>query len=259
SFFDGNSFFIDGFDHVGWDSDDVVRNHSHDSSDPGGSAISSVYDNPGFDANDTVNTIYNDLKPVQYDNLEGQDGMFGSSPSMDDNTDYYRNNENADLLNLFDIWFMLNFIMRATSVADLLYTGDTHLSGDEVNLGTVDEPLVTVVNGNLELTGDGTGAGLLIVTGKLDYSGSFDYKGMIMVVGEGDVEFSGANKSVIGGLYVAKIENQGGTPSFGNPTFTLGGNSNFYYSSSMIDLANNLLPFTTISWREITPEIEPVE
>jgi hypothetical protein len=154
---------------------------------------------------------------------------------------------------------MLNFIMRATSVADILYNGDTHLSGNGISLGTVDEPLVTVVNGDLDLSGGGSGAGLLVVTGRLDYSGSFDYQGMILVVGEGEADFGGANKSVIGGLYVARIENNGGTPSFGEPSFTLGGNSNFYYSSSMIDLANTLLPLTTVSWREITPDIEPVE
>lgn len=91
------------------------------------------------------------------------------------------------------------------------------------------------------------------------YDDAFDYQGMIMVVGDGEVEFGGANKVLIGGLYVARIEDQGGIPSFEETAFTLGGNSDFYYSSSMIAMATSLLPLTTLSWREITPDIEPVE
>ena len=59
--------------------------------------------------------------------------------------------------------------------------------------------------------------------------------------------------------FLAKIEDQSGSPSFGSPSFTLAGNTNFYFNTDFMRMASSLLPLQTLSWREITPDIEPAE
>ena len=44
---------------------------------------------------------------------------------------------------------------------------------------------------------------------------------------------------------------------YDDPEFTLNGNVNFYYQMSGMELGFFSLPFKTVSWREINPEIEP--
>ncbi len=80
------------------------------------------------------------------------------------------------------------------------------LSGGSIELGTEQNPLIVVAQGDLDLAGNGSGCGLLIVKGELDYSGGFNYEGLILVVGDGSVNVGGANKSIIGGLFLARLE-----------------------------------------------------
>ena len=68
---------------------------------------------------------------------------------------------------------------------------------------------------------------------------------------------SGANKDLVGGMLIAHTEASGDGYSFANATFDLRGNSNVLYDGDAIGMALNQLPLNTMSWREITPEIEP--
>lgn len=182
----------------------------------------------------------------------GPDGV-----SLVDGTDAMRNSGNPDATNVFDPVFLARFVTFLASVADNLYTQDTQLSGSGANLGTVSAPKITVALGDLTLTGAGSGAGILIVKGTFELGGAFDYDGLVLVVGDGDLWMHGANKTLQGGVYVARIDQSPqGNYSFGIPRIRLSGNSNFIFDSDDLRMAINLLPLKTISLREVTPDIE---
>jgi hypothetical protein len=187
---------------------------------------------------------------------EGDSGPDG--PSIRDDTDLVRNSSNPDARNIFDPEYMATFIERVSAAADVVYQDGETLSGGSVVLGTEDNPQITVGLGDLALAGNGTGSGILIVKGHLEYSGAFDFNGLILVVGDGSVNISGANKSIIGGMYLAQLlEDGNGNHTFGTPAFTLSGRTNFYFRGDSIRLAMNLLPFRKLAWREITQEMMP--
>ncbi|MBI4446155.1 MAG: pilus assembly PilX N-terminal domain-containing protein [Acidobacteria bacterium] len=259
--FDGNAFLIDGYDHSGWANDDITRNHGHPQQSEEEPAIALINDNQmGGDATSATSDVYNSLSPQQYNNLEGAAGPYGTTPSLQDITTEIRNSPDEDATNIFDANFVANFVKKVKAVADYSYNQDTTLSGSNIQLGTEADPRITVVNGNLTISGGGSGAGILVVTGALNYQGSFDYKGVILVVGTGEAEFGGANKSLVGGIYISKLIDDGnGQYTFGNPAVTLSGNSNFYFKSENVRMGLSLLPLKTLTWREITPEIEPAE
>ncbi|GAB4234044.1 MAG: hypothetical protein Kow00109_06980 [Acidobacteriota bacterium] len=259
NFFDGNSFNLDGFDHSHLSLEEILRgNHRHDP-ETAQAGLSVVNDAPeAGDASALLEYLHDSLSRNQYDNIEGAEGPYGSEPAMRDDTDTLRNSEYEDATNLMNAAFLASFVRRVKAVADIVYPDGTSLSGGQLELGTEAEPKIILAEGDLALSGNGSGCGLLIVMGRLEYHGAFSYNGLILVVGDGEVELGGANKSVVGGIYVARIE-QGdtGSPVFGTARFTLGGNSNVYFRGSSIRLAVNLLPLKMLSWREITPEISP--
>lgn len=258
--FDGNSFRIDGYDHVGWNDDDITRPHNHNL-ETGQAAIGVINDDPAAgDGAAAMTTIYNSLSPQQQNNLIGAPGPWGSYPSLQDNTNDIRTSSDPDAAHIFDADFVANFINKVASVADYRYPGGTTLSGSSILLGTSSDPKITVALGDLTISGNGSGAGVLIVRGALNYQGAFDYRGIILVAGTGSVTFGGANKSLIGGIYVSQlIQDANGQYSFGTPAFTLSGNTKFYFKSEAVRMGMSLLPMKTLSWREITPEIEPNE
>lgn len=258
SFFDGNSFVIDGFNHNGMSNAQITSNHNHTAPSGDGPGIATFYNNQlGADGVPMATTIRTGTTGQQTDNIEGAPGLFGPEPAIDDITDDIRNAANQDATNIFNPTWMANFINTIKGVADIKYAGDTSLSGSGISLGTVASPKITVVNGDLSIGGGGSGAGILVVTGKLDYSGSFDFEGVVLVIGEGEVDMSGANKALIGGMMVAQLTQVGGNWVYGPPKFTLGGNSNFYYKSDSIRMGMSLMPMQTLSWREITGESDP--
>ena len=53
------------------------------------------------------------------------------------------------------------------------------------------------------------------------------------------------------------IDDLDGTWSYGEPRFTLGGNSSLYYQTSGIRLAYGVTPMKQLGWRQNSSEIEP--
>ncbi len=185
----------------------------------------------------------------------GQSGPDGVS--LEDGTQEIRDSGNPDATNVFDPAFLVRFASFLAAFADNVYTQDTHLSGGTV-LGTPDNPEVTVALGDLTLTGGGRGAGILVVRGSFELGGAFDYDGLVLVVGEGDMWLHGANKNLTGGVYVARVEDDGqGNRTFGVPSIRISGNSNFVFDSDDLKMAINILPMKVISLREVTPDMEP--
>jgi hypothetical protein len=90
--------------------------------------------------------------------------------------------------------------------------------------------VVDVVQGNLTLSGSGSGYGILLVEGTLSLNGDFHWYGPIFVFGDGIFNYGGGGNAVITGqLYVSKIWNGNnvnypsnnllGTNDVGQPTF----------------------------------------
>ncbi len=255
SVFSGNSFKIDGYDHRGMTYEQVVAGHN-DNNLTAFTGLSCLNNAEGQgDAAGAVNEVTGSLSSQQNNNIIGE----GGTPSVQDTTQDIRNSPNADATNIFDGAFLVNFANLMTGIADYKYADGTTLSGENIVLGTPQNPKITVATGDLELNGNGTGAGIMIVRGSLDIGGSFIYDGVILVVGEGEIRLHGANKSFLGGIYVVNVtKNADGTATFGTPTIDIQGNSNFYMKSDSITMAYSLLPMRVISWVEITPEIEPL-
>jgi hypothetical protein len=262
--FAGNSFDIHGFDHPTMTLADLeAGNHSHTTDADGDgftddtAGIDAVFDNPGGgDGVPLRDTINGGLTGGQANNIVGNQSDYGGTPYLRDGTDTVRNDPNSDATNLFNANYMMGFISRTAAVADVKLADGTNYSGTD--LGTDAAPQITYCEGDCRLGGGSSGAGILIVRGTLDYQAGFAYHGLILVVGEGNFDMSGSNVGILGGLFVAKtIDNGDGTWSYGIPSFTVAGNSNFYYQSSGIGMGFGLLPLKKLTWREVFPELEP--
>jgi hypothetical protein len=142
------------------------------------------------------------------------------------------------------------------------------------DLGTDANPKVTVVNGDLSLSGSTNGSGILLVTGTLTMGGNFSYNGLILVIGSGKlISNGGGNGQITGAVIVAKIgDNSGcgttqGYPCYatnptdsnlltklGSPTydFSGGGGNGLKYNSCNIKFSATAGNYSVISRREIT-------
>jgi hypothetical protein len=222
--------------------------------------VSVLYDNPDSNAADAAQSVYDSLNKNAMDNITGVEGDFGPNPapSIRDDTETVLNNPDPNAQNVMDPNFLANFIESLEGIADESYDGDTHFAGG-TEFGTEDNPAITYIDGDVHLSGNGSGFGILVITGALRYTGAFDYNGLVMVIGEGDADLRGANKDITGGMIVANLEDDGsGGYQFGTPTIGLYGNSHFLFDSTSISLAMSMLPMHTTMWREITPDIEPI-
>lgn len=107
------------------------------------------------------------------------------------------------------------------------------------NSGSSSSPAFTFVDGDCDLDG---GAGLLIVTGNLEMNGNPSFDGLILVLGEGSINRKGGgNGNIYGAITVAKFD-KNGTGGFLAPSFTTsgGGNSTIQYDSTAVRKALNL-------------------
>jgi len=114
-----------------------------------------------------------------------------------------------------------------------------YFSGFSGNAGSSSSPAFTFVDGNCTLDG---GAGLLIVTGNLEMNGNPSFDGLILVLGGGSVNRDGGgNGNIYGAITVAKFD-VNGTGGFLGPVFNTngGGTSTIQYDSTAVRKALNL-------------------
>lgn len=127
--------------------------------------------------------------------------------------------------------------------------GGTQISGNG-NLfnSSSSSPQIVYANGDLTLSGSGTGYGILVVTGTLTFKGNVNWNGLILVVGNGNFQTDGTNQ-YYGAILVAKTT--GG--SIGAPTFAVngGGNAGVAYSSACVAQATTLTTYHSVSFREL--------
>ncbi len=86
------------------------------------------------------------------------------------------------------------------SADTILYSG-TYTSGTV--LGTLDNPKITFVQGDVNFAGNASGSGILVVYGDLTCAGNFSYNGLVIVYGNTSISASASgNSAIYGGMFV---------------------------------------------------------
>lgn len=125
------------------------------------------------------------------------------------------------------------------------------------NPGTSASPQNIVVNGDLTLSGNTTGYGILLVTGTYTASGTIGWNGLVLVIGKGIVIGTGGGSNQYNGaMIVAQTMNPvTGAPltSLGSPTYNWsgGGGNGVFYSSSCLQSNDYLADYRIIASREL--------
>src|SRR5262249_9122913 len=101
-------------------------------------------------------------------------------------------------------------------------------SPSNISLGSSSSPVVDYVNGDLSLSGNSNGYGVLVVTGTLTMSGNFSWHGIVFVIGNGVAHFNGGgNGQIVGTMWVADIwdnyTTQNLLSSMGSPSISWNG------------------------------------
>jgi hypothetical protein len=169
----------------------------------------------------------------------------------------------SDRSQLLKAGFLWDFVQRkGPRFADLYFDGNQNWGAAAAPyLGAFDsakpwnapgqDPKITVVNGDLDVTDGFSGAGVLIVTGAFSYTGVCSYSGLVLVMGTGRLSAGGTGPGIEGGLVLACLINSGTETAFGIPSISVSGNSRFVSNRDAIKMALSLIPVSQISFREI--------
>ena len=119
-------------------------------------------------------------------------------------------------------------------------TGNQTLTGNTMWSG------INVVKGDMTFRGNTGGSGVLIVEGDLTTAGTPNWTGIIIVLG-GDLTIAGGGtggQQEGSAVFVANMDMNAATPSFGNTSFSTagGGNAAFNYNADTLREACQLLP-----------------
>lgn len=127
------------------------------------------------------------------------------------------------------------FVSEVRAEAEDIHRSFTGAPPNGTSFGTVDNPVLTFVNGDFEFSGNG--AGLLVVTGTLTLKGDFQYDGVILALGTGDIIRNGGGGGFIkGALVLADFPLNGNSGFQARPSFNTngGGNSDIKYHSQNV-------------------------
>ena len=105
--------------------------------------------------------------------------------------------------------------------------------------GSVNDLKIVHITGDLHISGNATGAGVLVIDGDFTLSGSFNWSGVVLCLGDLAITGGGTAKQVVGALMVQGTLN-------GNAT--VNGNIKTLYSSEMIAKLNALSQYEVSSW-----------
>jgi hypothetical protein len=204
------------------------------------------------------------LEQIVREAAEGNGVVTGGdlpSPSVLDITARIR--ENPDQSLLLNARYLWDFIRdQAPTFTDNYYDGSQNwIGGSAPYTGFYDstkpanapeqDPKITFVNGDLSVTGNFSGGGLLIVTGNFSCSGPYEYNGLILVIGSGNLTAAGSGQGIEGGIVIANLMNSGGGMTLGAPCISVSGNSRFISNREVVKMAIGLIPASQISFREI--------
>jgi type IV pilus assembly PilX-like protein len=201
--FNGTQFLISGEDH------DPVT----------GAVIPGNAEVPGMLTTGNPANITSSLSGQQTNNITGT----GAEPSVD------RATVDVDLQTLHDTYI---------AQAQVILPAGTY-SG--VSWGDLDHYTSVWCQGDMHISGDCTGGGLLIVDGDLSITGSFTWYGVVLVMGS--VTFSGGGNDIH--IYGSCLS-QGGVNDQ-----TVGGNADILYSSEALNRLTALSPYVVYNWHEL--------
>ena len=202
--FNGAAFDIDGHDHQAAAPWDTIPGN------PAVSGVSTTYD---------PTTITTTLNPSQLDNITGT----GSDPSV-----------NASNVNL-DIQAMADGFSQ---MADITLVGNQN-NPSTTGWGTLTDLKIVHVAGDLSISGNMSGAGVLVVDGDFQMGGTINWEGVVICLGDVSVVGGGSAKNIVGALLV-----QGSIS--GNSV--VNGNIKVLYSSEMLQNLNLLSKYEISSW-----------
>jgi hypothetical protein len=173
----------------------------------------------------------------------------GGTPSVENVAGLLPTNEQS-------VTNLQNLVQNITKVANSVVAGPAN-GLTAAQLGSAANPQITVVNGDLTLSGSGTGYGILVVTGTLTFSGGWGWRGVVLVVGQGNMQESGGgNNEFDGAVLVAKTLDAAGNPlaTLGTPVLNWngGGGNGIFYDSCWINNATAGLTYKVLSFREIS-------
>ena len=132
---------------------------------------------------------------------------------------------------------------QLSASADYSYTGPLNWSSSTPANGSLTNPKVTAVNGNLDIQGTWTGGGILIVNGNLSMRGGCMFKGIVICTG--DLDLAGGGPADVARILGSVIYQ--GTMVNNNTT---GGSARVFFSTEAINAAMNLNRYTLTWWRE---------
>jgi hypothetical protein len=168
-------------------------------------------------------------------------------PSIGDITgEIELNRDQSLLLNPRYLWDFIH--IQAPKIADVYWDGpQSWLNGSAPYAGTYDgskplnapgqDPKITVVNGDLQISGEFTGGGLLIVTGDFSCSGPYAYTGLVLVLGSGSMRTNGSGAGFNGGFFIVNLAKDGEEVVFGAPDIHIEGNSRFVSNRDAVQMA----------------------
>jgi len=205
--FNGNAFLLDGHDHDADAPFDTIA------SAPPVRAV--LTEGPTSDAPYTLQ---------QQDNVIGA----GGNGSVAQSTFTYDFNA---------LWASLS------AVSDRSFIGSTSLSSSSPTVGTLDDPKIMTVSGDLTVQGTWQGAGILMVNGSVTMGGGCTYKGI--VIATGDVRLAGGGPAddarILGGvIYQGSLINAS----------TQGGSARVFWSTEAVTNALGMSKYTLSWWRE---------
>ena len=141
-------------------------------------------------------------------------------------------------------------VTRAPIDVDLQTLRDTYVSQAEhtlqpdstysgVSWGDLDHYTAVHCPGNLHISGNASGGGLLIVDGDFVLSGSFTWYGVVLVMG--NVSFTGGGA----GIHIyGSVLTQGSLAA-------ISGNADIFYSREALNRLTALSPYVVYNWREL--------
>jgi hypothetical protein len=208
--FNGNKFLVDGND-----------TNLDGSANPSGTV-------PGISARDAdvAATVLEALSTGQDDNVIGA----GGQPSVHQSTGFTSDE-------------LLNGIIPGILSAPTVITNPV-LHGSDI-FGTRQNPQITHFTGNVNVTGNLSGVGILIVDQGLTISGSTTFTGLIIVKGTTQITTVQGNTTILGALWTTDLK------------LTVGGSASLTYSTEALRLVNAMftsppLPqhVKVVSWKE---------
>jgi hypothetical protein len=198
----GNSFKIDGNDYT---ASGVI--------DPTKPALPGISTEIGDTAGENLTNLLAQIPAKNYNQILGEGGM----PSLKETAPF-------DLNALFDTF-------KEAKTKD--YTPGTY---DNPNMGNIDNMQISYASGDLHLSGTGKGAGVLLVDGSLEVTGQFTYYGLVIV--RGDVKFTGGGS----GIHTFGSVMVGQSLTAVDMDMTSTGTADLYYSSEILTKVINFLP-----------------